>query len=87
MSIVEKIERVRSQYNVSAKSLIAMVGISAATYMRWKRRLHRGDEPLRKPGVKKQLLNNRVVYHLLDRGSNVQVDEPVIPHVGMHAVG
>ena len=44
---------VRSQYNVSVESLIAMIGISAATYMRWKRRLHRGDEPLRKPGVKK----------------------------------
>lgn len=51
--MVAKIETVKSQYAVSSASLVALAGFSASSYKRWKRRIGRGDRPVRKPGVKK----------------------------------
>ena len=51
--MVLKIETLKSQYAVPASSLIAVAGFSASSYRRWKRRLHRGQSPVKKPGAKK----------------------------------
>jgi hypothetical protein len=51
--MVQKVATLKSQYNVPAASLVAMAGFSTASYMRWKRRVQRGDDPVQRPGVKK----------------------------------
>lgn len=51
--MLHKIETLKCRYDVPAASLVAITGLSTANYMRLKRRVHRGDEPVQKPGVKK----------------------------------
>lgn len=51
--MVQKIETLKTEYDAPAVSLVAMTGFSASSFMRWKRRLHRGDSPVKKPGTKK----------------------------------
>lgn len=51
--MVAQIESLKSEYCVPAASLVAMVHISLPSYMRWKRHIHNGRDPLQKPGAKK----------------------------------
>lgn len=51
--MVEKMESLRSQYSFPIVSLESMTGLSMSSYMRWKRRIHRGGDPVKKPGAKK----------------------------------
>jgi hypothetical protein len=48
-----KIETLKSQYGVNQAALATVAGISASSYKRYKRRIRSGDEPVKKPGVKK----------------------------------
>lgn len=50
---MEKIETIKSQYGVDQTSLVTMAGISVSSFKRWKRRIRSGDQPVKKPGVKK----------------------------------
>jgi len=40
--MVQKIETLKTEYDVPAVSLVAMTGFSVSSYLRWKRRLRRG---------------------------------------------
>jgi hypothetical protein len=51
--MVQKIETLKTEYDVPAVSLVTMTGFSTSSYQRWKRRLHRGESPVKKPGAKK----------------------------------
>lgn len=51
--MVEMIESVKSKNKISILSLVELARLNMASYMRWKRRLQRGGDPVRKPGVKK----------------------------------
>lgn len=51
--MVAKIESLKSEYGVSVASLLEMAGLPLASYMRWKRRLQNGEDPVKKPGAKK----------------------------------
>jgi hypothetical protein len=51
--MVTTIESIKSEYGVPAESLVEMTGLPLASYMRWKRRLHNGEEPVKKPGPKR----------------------------------
>lgn len=51
--MMEKIETIKSNYGVDQASLVAMAGINASSFKRWKRRVLRGDQPVKRSGVKK----------------------------------
>lgn len=51
--MVATIESIKSEYGVTVASLVEMVGLPLASYMRWKRRLQNGEDPVKKPGAKK----------------------------------
>ena len=51
--MIDKIDAIKSRYGVSLSSLVEMAGLSLANYMRWKRRLSKGQDPVQKPGAKK----------------------------------
>lgn len=51
--MIEKMESIKSQYGVSILSLVDLARLSLASYMRWKRRISKGKEPVQKSGAKK----------------------------------
>jgi hypothetical protein len=51
--MVSQIETLQSEYGVPVATLVDMARISLPSYMRWKRRIHDGREPVEKPGAKK----------------------------------
>ena len=51
--MVSKIEALKSEYGVPIAQLVPMAHVSLPSYMRWKRRIHDGREPVQKPGAKK----------------------------------
>jgi hypothetical protein len=53
--MVTRIDNLKSQYKVPAAALVSMARVSLPSYMRWKRRIRSGRDPVQKPGVKKVL--------------------------------
>lgn len=51
--MVTQIDNLKTQYGVPAGSLVSMVCVSLPSYMRWKRRILNGRDPVQKPGAKK----------------------------------
>lgn len=51
--MVTKIESIKSSYRVPLASLVSMAKTTLSSYMRWKRRILRGEDPINKPGAKK----------------------------------
>ena len=47
--MVEKIETLKSQYAVPAVSLADLAGIAKSSYLRWKQRIYKGEDPVKKP--------------------------------------
>lgn len=65
--MVKKIESIKSQYEVTVLSLVEMTRLNLANYMRWKRRILEGQNPVQKPGVKKtQPINLRELKQRID---------------------
>ena len=53
--MVDKIDNIKAHYGTSVSSLVELAGLNLASYMRWKRRLAKGQDPVQKPGAKKTL--------------------------------
>jgi hypothetical protein len=51
--MVTQIESIKADYRVPLASLLPLVRTNLSSYMRWKRRLLRGEDPVQKPGAKK----------------------------------
>jgi hypothetical protein len=51
--MVAKMKSLKSEYRVSILSLVELTGLKMASYMRWKRRLQDGEDPVKKSGAKK----------------------------------
>ena len=51
--MVAQIESLKSEYRVPAATLVCMARVSLPSYMRWKRRIKTGGDPLLKPGAQK----------------------------------
>jgi hypothetical protein len=51
--MVTQIDNLKTRYGVPAAELVPMARVSLPSYMRWKRRIHAGLEPVQKPGSKK----------------------------------
>jgi hypothetical protein len=51
--MVTQIDQLKTRYGVPAAELVPMARVSLPSYMRWKRRINNGREPVQKPGAKK----------------------------------
>ena len=51
--MVTQIDKLKTRYGIPAAELVPMAHMSLPSYMRWKRRIHNGRDPVQKPGAKK----------------------------------